>query len=322
MNRYARFLLLALAALASASFAQSRTSEYPDRPVRVIAASTPGASIDISARLFASWMQARLKQPFLVENRPGAGGVIGTEAVAKAAPDGYTLLAYASGMHTQPLLFKNVPYDWTRDITPIAITAGSGYAVTISSTIPPKTLAELIAYAKANPGKLHQGLSGSVSPDFEDVKDKLGLGDVVNVMYKGGAQAAAAINVGEVQLMQAGVYQAIPMVQSGRARILGYTGTQRHFAIPDVPTLAELGFPGVTAGFWLGIFGPGGLPAEITSKLSREIQEMNRAPETLERYKGLGYDAYHVTPEQMRAQMLADSKTATAIFKRLGITPQ
>jgi tripartite-type tricarboxylate transporter receptor subunit TctC len=141
-------------------------------------------------------------------------------------------------------------------------------------------------------------------------------------MYKGGAPVVAALAAGEVQLMQGATYQAKQLVDAGKARVLAYTGTQRHPAIPDVPTLGELGYPGLTATFWIGVFGPSGLPTEIANQINLDVHDMNKAPEMLERYKTQGYQAVFTTPEEMRAQMLATARTATSVFKRLGVSPQ
>ena len=322
MTKTAAIAVLAMTAgMVFSAHAQNRASDYPNRPVKVVAASAPGASIDITSRMVAAWLQGRLKQPFVVENRPGAGGVIGTEIVVKSPPDGYTLLGYAPGLSYQTLFIKNVPYDWTKDITPIGIMAGSGYAVTISSVVPARNLGEFIAYAKANPGKLNNGLAGGLVPEIEEMKAKLGV-QIENIMYKGGAPAVTALSAGEVQLMFAGIFQALPMVQGGKAKVLAYTGLKRHHAMPDVPTLAESGFPGYSAGFWLGLFGPGGLPAELAQKLNREIREMNQNPETLDRYKAQGYEVYDVTPEGTRETMLDFSRRAQIVVQRLGIKPE
>jgi tripartite-type tricarboxylate transporter receptor subunit TctC len=323
MKAHAVVLAVVLGAtLSFAALAQSKASTWPDRQVRVIAASSAGGGTDTSARLFANWMQTKYKQPFVVENRPGAGQMVATEAVAKSVPDGYTLLVAGSAFAYQPLLLKNVSFDLAKDIAPVAMIAGSGYAFIVSTSIPAKTLAEFIAYAKANPGKLNHGMPGVFDPEFEDIKDRLGIGSIVTVMYKGGPEVVTAVAAGEVQLMQGAVYQANQLIEAGKARILAYTGSQRHAAIPEIPTLIESGYAGLTAGFWTGVFAPSGLSAEITNRINLDAQEMNKAPQTLERYKAQGYDAPYATPEQMRAQMAALTRTAATVFKRLGVKPQ
>jgi tripartite-type tricarboxylate transporter receptor subunit TctC len=304
--------------VAAGAFAQSG---YPNRTVRIIAGSAPGASIDITSRLAAQWLQTRLKQPFVVENRPGGSGTIATDAVAKSAPDGHTLLVYAHSLATQRLFVKNVPYDWTRDITPIAYIAGSGYAMIISAAIPPRNLAEFVAYAKANPGKLNHGSAGGVEPSMEEVKNRLGV-DLTMVGYKGGAPLTAAISAGEVQLMFGGSFQGVQLLQSGKGRVIAYTGLSRHYSLPDVPTLTELGYAMPAAGFWLGLFAPAGLPADITGLLNREVREMNKAPETLERYRAQGYEVHDMSPEQVRQELLDTERRAIAIVQKLGIKPE
>jgi len=302
-------------ALAGTAAAQSA---YPSRPVRLIAASAAGGSIDLLARTTAQWLQPRLKQPFLVENRPGAQGLVATDMVIKAPADGLTLLVYAHTIVTQQHLLKESTYDWRRDITPIAKIAGSGLVLIISSNIPPKTLGEFIAFAKANPGKLNIALAGGVNPDASEIEDKLGI-ELTPVMYKGGAPATAAIAAGESHFLLGGSYQAVALIQGGKARAIAYTGLKRHYSLPDVPTLSESGFPGYSAGFWVGLFGPAGLPPEITGVLNREIREMNKAPETLERYRSQGYEAYDLTPQELRQEMLDYDSRTSAIITKLGL---
>jgi tripartite-type tricarboxylate transporter receptor subunit TctC len=206
-------------------------------------------------------------------------------------------------------------------LDPIAIMAGSGYAITIPTSVPATTLQEFVAYAKANPNKLNQGLAGGFLPEGEEVKEMLGV-KIENVMYRGGAPLTTAIAAGEVQLMFAGVFQGIALRQSGKARMIAYTGLERHPALPDVPTLAESGFPRYATGFWLGLFGPAGLPPGLIEMLNREIREMDKAPETLDRYKALGYEAYDYSPEQVRQELRSLNERATVIVQRLGIKPE
>jgi tripartite-type tricarboxylate transporter receptor subunit TctC len=310
-----------LAALLPGAAEAQKADEYPNKAIRIIAASTPGASIDIISRIAGNWLQTRWKQSVIVENRPGAFGVIAADVVAKSPPDGYTLLVYATSLAYQASLVKNVPYDWTRDITPVAMLAGSGYVMIVPADLPVKSLAEFIAYAKANPGKLNHGIAAGIDPDMEETKTRLGV-QLQSIMYKGGAPLLAAIGSGEVQLMFGGVFQAVAMMQSGKARAIAYTGPKRAPALPDVPTLVESGYPGFTSGFQLAMFGPGGMPADIVAKLNHEISEMNKAPDTLERYKGLGYDAYDVSPDVMRTNLLEYGKRSAATFQRVGIKPE
>jgi tripartite-type tricarboxylate transporter receptor subunit TctC len=314
----ARWIIGSAALLAAAT---ALAQPYPSRSIRIVANSAPGASIDISARILANWLGTRLKQSAVVENRPGGGGTIGGEAVVKSPADGYTLLVASHNTSYNNLFVKDISYEWTKDLVPIAKIAGSGYAITVPLAVPARTLAEFVAYAKANPGKLNHGLAGSNVPEMEDVKMRLGL-QVERVMYKGGAPLTQAISVNEVQLMFAGVFQGIQLRDSGKARVLAYTGLRRHASLPDVPALSELGFPNYEAGFWIGVFAPGATPAEIVTKLNAEVNEMNRAPDTLKRYEAQGYEAYSVTPAEMRAEMLELRRRASGIVAALGIKPE
>jgi tripartite-type tricarboxylate transporter receptor subunit TctC len=243
--------------------------------------------------------------------------------VVKSPPDGHVLLVGSHGISYQSSFFKDTPYDWQKDIAPVAKIAGSGYAMMVHSSVPAKTLADFVAWVKANPGKLNHGLAGSYTPEMEDMKSKMGVtGLIVHVMYKGGAPLTQAITVGEVHLMFGGVFQAVPLAQSGKIRILAYTGHARHAAMPDVPTSAEAGFPGAEGGFWLGMYAPAATPVPVIARLNAEINAMNRDPATLEIYRKQGYETWTVTPAQMRAEMLDLQKNAASVVKLLGIKPE
>jgi tripartite-type tricarboxylate transporter receptor subunit TctC len=310
-------LALLVACVSPLAAAQSKGLDYPNRPIKIIVPLGPGASGDINARLFAAWLEGRFKQPVVVENRPGGGTLIGTEAVVKSPGDGYTLLVAAHNVSYLNLVIRGATVQ-NSDLSPIGIIAGSGYVLISSTTIPAKTLAELVAYSKANPGKLNYGIAGGTAlPELEELRLKIGL-DLTPVQYKGGAQVVQAVQAGDVHFFPGGVFQAQQLANEGKARALAYTELNRHRAIPDVPTVAEsrVGMPDFDAHFWIGVLGPAGVPRDIVTRLNREVLEMVQSPETLGRLRNLGYNTYPVTPDQMRAEMEAIRKRVAALVQR------
>jgi tripartite-type tricarboxylate transporter receptor subunit TctC len=313
--------LLVAGTIAALGATTALAQSYPSRPVTIVANSAPGASIDISARVVANWAEKHLRQPFVVENRPGANGNIGANAVLQAKPDGYTLLVASDSLVTTHLVVKDTPYAWQRDFIPIAKIAGSGLVMTVSNAVPVKNLTEFVAYGKANPGKLNQGLSGSVNAVMEEVKSMLGI-QVTNVMYKGGAPVTAALASGEVQLGFMGIFQAIPLREQGKVTLVAYTSGRRHPRLPDVPTVAEQGYPGYNGGFFIGLFAPAGTPKDVVDVLNRQVNAMNKDADTLARYDKQGYETYDVTPAAMREELVDIDKRATKVFAAIGVKPQ
>jgi tripartite-type tricarboxylate transporter receptor subunit TctC len=318
MSTLVRILLAAaVAAFASASLAQPKGSDYPSRPIKIIVPLAPGASTDINARLLGSWLEGRLKQPVVVENRPGGATIIGTDAVVKSPPDGYTLLVAAHNVGYLSVTTRSTTIT-NKDLTPIGIIAGSGYVLIASTTVPAKTLAELVAYSKANPGKLNYGIAGGTAlPELEELRLKIGL-DLTPVQYKGGAQVVQAVQAGEIHFFPGGIFQAIQLANEGKARALAYTERNRHRAIPDVPTVGEsrVGVPDFDAHFWIGLLGPAGMPRDIVTRLNREVLEMVQAPEILGKLRNLGYNTYPISPDEMRTEMEVHRKRVSDLVAR------
>lgn len=295
-RRLALMFLLA-AGCVGAAIAQT----YPDRPVRVINPFPAGGSGDAVVRIVFEKVGAALGQPFVVEARTGAAGSIGTDSVAKAAPDGYTLiLGTASTFGTNSSTQKNLPYDPVRDFTPVVMMASTPYLLLVNPSVPAGNLGELIAYARVNPGKLNYGSFGNGSSNhlaYELLKQQTGM-DMVHVPYKGGAPLIAALLGGEVQSSLDVYATAMPQVRSGKFKLLGVAADKRFPLIPDVPTLAEQGYP-VTGGTFFAILGPAKLPAHVVTTLNREINRALAQPEVRERLAQLGVEVVGGTPEQL-----------------------
>ncbi len=301
---------------------QCWAADYPVRPVRLVVPFAPGGSTDITGRLLARFLEKRWKQPVTVENRPGAGGVIGSDVVAKAVPDAYTLLVGVSWLPVMDVLYKDVPFVAARDFAPIAIIGASGYVLLAATNVPVKSFQEFVAYSRANPGKLNFGSpGGDPTLEFENLRTRVGW-DLLTIAYKGGGPALNALLAGEVHLLLGGPHQAAPLARAGKVRPLAVTLKQRHPLLPDVPTMAEVGVAGYEAGYWLGLFGPAKTPADIVDFLSREVATFQKDPEVLERFATLGWDTVRVSPEGMREIMIQKSKNGADLARRAGIKPE
>jgi tripartite-type tricarboxylate transporter receptor subunit TctC len=268
-----RFLHLAMGAAALSAVPRlARTQAYPSRPVRIIVGFPPGGATDIQARLMGQWLSDRLGQPFIVENRPGASGNIGTEAVVKAPADGYTLLQIVTPNAINAALYTNLNFDFVRDIAPVVCAARLSYVVVVHPSVAAATIPEFIAYAKANPGKINYGSAGQGTPQniaCELFKMMTGV-NLVHVPYRGGAPAVADLLAGQVQVIFAPISESIQQIKAGKLRALAVTPTARLDVLPDVPTVAEF-VPGYEASGFAGISVPKGTPADIIDLLNKEL---------------------------------------------------
>jgi tripartite-type tricarboxylate transporter receptor subunit TctC len=308
-------LAFTLVLTAAAAFAQ-RAAEYPNRLVRVIVPFAPGGATDTTARLFANFAERRWKQPVIVDNRPGAGTLIAADAVAKAPADGYTLLMGSANLGYEHLLNKDWPLR-PENFTPMALIAGGGMAMTVASNVPARSFAEFIAWAKANPGKVNQGIALTVSPDTEYVFAVNGV-DMVKVPYKGGPAVVNALVAGEVHVFGSFPQDVIPLHRSGRVRILAYSESRRHPAMPEIPTIAEsgVGLEGFNAGFWFGLLGPAGTPPEVVARVNAEAVDLVRSPEAAERFASLNLNTYTATPEETRRALASATQRVEELLKR------
>jgi tripartite-type tricarboxylate transporter receptor subunit TctC len=256
-------------------------AQYPTRPLRIIVPQSAGGSTDLVARLVAQKLSESMGQSVVVDNRPGAGSIIGTDLVAKATPDGYTLLVVASSITLNPTLHKNLPFDPIRDLAPITQLSAFPNMLVVHPGVPAKSVQELVALAKAKPGQLNYGSSGAATGTHLSAElFKLMTGvDMVHVPYKGGAPAVTALLGGQVQLNFATLPSVLPHVRSNRLRALGVTTIKRSPAAPEVPTIAEAGVPGYDHGPWNGMLAPGRTPKAIVARLNTEAAKAAHTPD-------------------------------------------
>jgi tripartite-type tricarboxylate transporter receptor subunit TctC len=284
--------LIAGFAASSVLPAAAQTTAFPSRPIRLIVPQAPGGNSDTFGRILAQKLSDRLGQQVVVENRPGAGGTVGSALVSKAAPDGYTLLVADNGTHAiAPTLYgAKLPYDVFKDFTPITLAATFATVIMIHPSVPARNAQEFVALAKSQPGKLTYSSAGTGNGSHLTVelfRAAAGGLDMVHVPYKGGAPAIQALLAGEVQLTAVSVNTALPHIQAGKVRALGVASSKRSPALPDVPTFAESGIP-FEGDSWLAIMGPPGMPAEIAAKLNQEIAATLSESETQERLAKIG----------------------------------
>jgi tripartite-type tricarboxylate transporter receptor subunit TctC len=290
MLRRRQFLRLAAGAAALPALPRiARAEAYPTRPVHLVVPVAPGGALDILARLIGQWLTDHMGQTFVIENRPGGGTNIGVDVVAHAAPDGYTLLLIPQSVTTNATLYKDLNFNFMRDIVPIAMISKLPLVMEITDAIPAKTVPEFIAYAKANPGKISMASGGSGSASHiggEFFKMKTGI-DMVHVPYRGGAPALVDLIGGQVQIMFSPLPESLAAIKAGKVRALAVTTAERSQALPDLPTVAET-IPGFEASTWQGIGAPKGTPAEIVDKLNKEINAALADPKIKERLADLG----------------------------------
>ena len=303
-----RSILLAsiAAALVPASAAQAQ-SGYPNKTIKIIAPVQPGGGVDLVARTIGDRLSKALGQPVIVDNQSGGGGVVGSQATARAAPDGYTLMVGYVGTHGTNPAVRKLPYDAIKDFTPIAMVGGTPNILVVPSTLPVKTLAEFIAYAKANPGKVSYGSSGPGTLThlaMEQLRVSADL-DMTHVPYRGIGPAITDILGGQTQALFPGLAAALPHIKGGKMRPLAVTGLKRHPLMPDVPTFDELGYKDFDGVQWYGIVGPANLPKEIVTRLNTEINTAIQSPELRERLAGEALEPMPMAPDKF-AQYIRD----------------
>ena len=315
-----RCLLRAIAALAAcftcAAFAQS----YPSHPVRIIVPFAAGGPADIYARVIAEKLQASLGQPFVVEDRPGGGSLVGTEAVHQSAPDGYTLLMMSNTHTVNESLIAKKPFELMRDFLPVAPVNYSDLVMVVHPSVPAKDLKEFIALAKAKPGALNYASSGPGTPYHmagELFKAMAGV-NIVHVPYKGSSGARTDILGGQVQMMFDAITTMAPNVEAGKVRALGTSGTKRSSVLPNVPTISEAGVPGYEATIWLGIMAPKGTPRPVIDKLNAEIRRAVQLPEVKAEWAKQGAVPMSMTPEEFEKYLLEDIQKWARIVKISG----
>lgn len=319
-------LLPVIAGVAMAvSVAAAAQSAYPSRPIKLIAPFPPGGSSDVLCRLLAQKLTEGFGQTVVVENRPGASGAIGFEAAAKAPNDGYTIvIGSSSTLATNPHLFKKLPYDPINDFAPVSLVATSPQVLIVHPSVKANTVAELIALAKASPGKLNFGSGGKGIQSHisgEMFKSAVGV-DIVHVPYKGGGQAVADLVTGQIQMVFADMVPAIPHIRSGRLRALAVTSETRSPAIPEIPTMIEAGVKDYRAELWWAILAPRGTSAEVVARLNAELGRIMKIPDVQAKYQELGVATIHGTPAQVSEFIKARSIEVGRILRAVGIEPE
>ena len=273
---------------------------YPVRPVRMIVPFSPGGATDVPARILGQRLSEALGHQIVIDNRPGAGGVLGADAVAKAPPDGYTLLLTATTHVISASLYKKLPYDAIRDFAPVMLIGSGPNVLTVHPSLPAKNVRELIALAKARPGKIDYASSGNGSSQHLFGALFMSLADIrmMHIPYKGSAPATTDLIAGQVSVGFPGIALVLPHTKAGRLRALAVTSAERSKAMPDVPSIAEAGVPGYAATLWLGLLAPRGTPPQIVQKLFDEIAKLLRQPEVESAYLATGTDITISNPEQ------------------------
>jgi tripartite-type tricarboxylate transporter receptor subunit TctC len=315
----ASFLTLFAAALPLAAHAQA--SPYPEKPIRFICPYPAGGSVDAMTRQLAQKLAESMKQPVLVENRPGAGGNIGADHLAKSAPDGYTILMGAVATHAiNPTLYPKIPYDAVRDFTPVTQIAATPNVLIVHPSLPVKDVKTFIAYAKANPDKLNYGSGSNGSAGHlagELFKSMTGT-RMTHVPYKGAGPALMALMAGETQLMFDNLANAMPQIRAGTVRALAVTTAQRTPLAQDLPTIAESGLPGFDISTWVGVFLPANTPKPIVNRLHGEFTKALAANDVRERLRNLASDPVGDTPEQFAAYIKTETEKYAKVIKASG----
>ena len=300
-----------------------QAQNYPSRPIRMVVPLSPGGFADVPARLLAPRLAAALGGPVFVDNRPGAGGTIGAEFVARSVPDGHTLLFTATPHIISPWLYKNLPYDALKDFTPITLVAAGPYVLVVNAQqLPVGSVRELIAAAKARPGNIDFASSGNGSAQHlvGALFNSMAGIELNHVPYKGSGPAMQDLLSGQVTVSFAGVTNVLPQVKAGRLRALAVTTTKRWAELPDVPTLAEAGVPGYEATLWLNLAAPAGLPQEIVQRLYAETAKALQDPELQMSLRSAGVEAQVLAPQELAAFMRAEYDKWGKVVRATGAT--
>jgi tripartite-type tricarboxylate transporter receptor subunit TctC len=315
-------VFIRVALLASIGVTAAFAQGYPAKPIRIVIAQAPGSATDVVARVVGNRLSEGLGQPIVVEARPGAGGVVGTEAAARSAPDGYTLFMGNNSTHgSNPALYPKLPYDAVNDFAPIAFVASVPYVLVVDPSLPVASLQELIALAKSRPGKLNYASAGNGSTHHfcgELLKSMAGL-DIIHVPYKGSGPAIAGLLGGDVSLMFANVADIGSQIKSGKVRPLAVTTAKRAGMLPEVPTMAEAGLPEFEIQSWFGLLAPAGTPAAIVARLNEETAKVLGRADVKATLAAQGLEVAPGPPEQFAAYIKTEIARFTKIGKAAGI---
>jgi tripartite-type tricarboxylate transporter receptor subunit TctC len=313
-------ILLAAALL----FAGSASAQYPNRPLKLIVPFPPAGATDIVGRIVAAKLQERLGQAVVVENRPGAGGSLGSDVAAKAAPDGYTLLMATSSTHSIGPVLQKLPYDPIQDFAPITHVANVPNVLVVSPKLPIRNLSDLVALAKSQPGKLNYASAGvgSITQLNAELFKMIAKLDIVHVPYKGTALSTADLANGNVAMLFDSLASALPNIKSGNVRPLALNAPKRSALLPEIPTLQEAGMPEFDLYTWFGMFAPAGTPPEAVARIQREVVAGLGSPDVLERFAAVGAEPVGSTPGEFVERIRGDAKKWGEVIKAGNIKPQ
>ena len=297
---------------------------YPSKPVRIVVPFAAGGAVDALARIVSAKLQEAVGHPVIVENRPGAGGNLGADLVAKAPPDGYTILQNTNGQAISPAIYKSLPFDALRDFIPVTQLVGTSTVLVANPKLPVRTVKDLIALAKKNPGKLNYGMTGvgnSLHLTMEMLKRAAGI-DIQAIPYRGDALMNPALIAGEVQVAVVPIGTIIPLIEGGQLRALAVNSATRSPALPSIPTVSEDAIPGFEAAGWQGWFVPAKTPPEIVNTIAREVGKIIADPDTQRRLRAVGNDPVGSTPEAFGAKFRDDVAKFAKVIKEAGIPQQ
>ncbi len=310
----------ALALMAATTLAHAA---WPDKPVKIVVPYPPGGNVDVAARLISPGLQAAFGQPFILENKPGAGGMIAGEQVARSAPDGYTLFMAANGpLLFSPLIFKRQAYKWDKDFEPIGSVSYTPLVLQVRPGLPARDLGELLALAKKEPGKLNMASPGAGTTNHlvSELLQSLTGARWTTAQYKGNAPATTDLLGGQVDFNFDQISVSLPYIKEGRTRGLAVTTAKRVPSLPDIPTFAEAGVPGMEAATFTGLLAPKGTPPEVLARLSQALAKILSQPEIIQRFQELGADAQASSPADFTRYLAAEDARWTPIIERAGIT--
>ena len=314
--------LLAAALATTALVLPAQAQTFPDRPIKIIVPFGPGGFTDVAARILQKELAPAIGQAVIIENKPGAGSTIGTAEVSKAKPDGYTLVMISTAHVISPHLYKQMPYDALRDFAPVMKIAEGPYVLVVHPSLGVKSVAELVALAKAQPGKVDYASSGNGSAQHlvGALFTTMAGANLTHVPYKGSSQAMNDLIGGQVKVSFVGVPNALPNLASGKLKALGVSTAKRYSEMPDVPTIAEAGVPGYDATIWLGLLAPPGTPREIVQKLNADITKILSTPDARKLMASAGVDVATSTPEEFARLMAAEMDRWGKVVRETGAT--
>jgi tripartite-type tricarboxylate transporter receptor subunit TctC len=314
-------MLVAVLSIAASSWAQT----WPAKPIRIVVPHAPGGVTDVITRVVAQPLGEALGQPIVIENRPGASGLLGTEQVARAAPDGYTLVAYVDTNTIFPSTVKQLAHDPDASFVPISLVARGSHVIVAHPSLPVANLKELIAYAKAHPGELSYASPGTGSPQHlagETIRREAGI-EMTHIPYKGGGQAIGDVVGGQVKLGVLGMAPVLPHYKAGKLKILAVTGSTRSPLLPDIPTVAESGIPGFATIQWQGLSAPAGTPPEVVKRIHAAMVDVMRQPAVIEKVSAQGMEPLaSATPEEFHQMIRGELRRWPAVVKAAGVQPE